>query len=92
MIPDTLTWLVKDFGFEHANSVLTPATPDLVEEEESEPLCQDRHQQYRSQFARCLFLCQDRADITFIVNELMPEDVETQSPESCQIEKGSPGI
>ena len=62
--------LVKDFGFEHGNSVLTPATPDLVEEEVSEPLCQDRHQQYRSQFARCLFLCQDRADITFIVNEL----------------------
>ena len=62
--------LVKDLGLEHGNSVQTPATPDVREEEESEPLSQAQHQQYRSQVARCLFLSQDRADITFIVNEL----------------------
>ena len=36
----------------------------------SEPLSQVQHQQYRSQVASCLFLSQDRAEITFIVNEL----------------------
>ena len=41
-----------------------------MEEEESEPLSQVQHQQCRSQVARCLFLTQDRADMTFIVNEL----------------------
>ena len=62
--------LVKDLGLEHGNSVQTPATPDVAEEEESEPLSQDQHHRYRSQVARCLFLSQDRADMTFIVNEL----------------------
>ena len=49
---------------------MNTATPDVTEEEESEPLSQDQHHRYRSQVARCLFLSQDRADITFIVNEL----------------------
>ena len=62
--------LVKDLGLEHGNSVQTPATPDVTEEEESEPLSQNQHHRYRSQVARCLFLSQDRADLTFIVNEL----------------------
>ena len=62
--------LVKDFGLEGGNSVQTPATLDVAEEEESEPLSQDQHHRYRSQVARCLFLSQDRADLTFIVNEL----------------------
>ena len=62
--------LVKDLGVEHGNSVPTRATLDVMEEEESEPLSQVQHQQYRSQVARRLFLSQDRADITFIVNEL----------------------
>ena len=60
---------MKDLGLEHGNSVQTPATPDVTEEEESEPLSQDQHHRYRSQVARCLFLSQDRADITFFVNE-----------------------
>ena len=62
--------LVKDLGLEHGNSVQTPAAPDVTEEEESEPLSQDQRHRYRSQVARCLFLSQERADITFIVNEL----------------------
>ena len=62
--------LVKDLGLEHGNSVQTPAAPGALEEEESEPLSQDEHHRYRSLVARCLFLSQDRADITFIVNEL----------------------
>ena len=62
--------LVKDLGLDNSNSVQTPATPDVTEEEESEPLSQDQHHRYSSQVARCLFLSQDRADMTFIVNEL----------------------
>ena len=62
--------LVRDLGLEHGNSVQTPATPDVTEEEESEPLSQNQHHRYRSQVARCLFLSQDRADLTFIVNGL----------------------
>ena len=62
--------LVKELGLENGNPVQTPAAPDVTEEEKSEPLSQDQHHRYRSQVARCLFLSQDRADITFIVNEL----------------------
>ena len=62
--------LVKDLGLEHGNSVQTPATHDATEEEEPEPLSQVQHSKYRSQVARCLFLSLDRADITFILNEL----------------------
>ena len=40
--------LVKDLGLEHGNSVQTPATPDVTEEEESEPLSQDQHHRCRS--------------------------------------------
>ena len=78
---------VKDLGLEHGNSVQTPATPDVTEEEESEPLSQDQHHKYKSQVAKCLFLSQDRADITFIVNELCPKDVESQSTERCKAGK-----
>ena len=46
-----------------------PAALGAIEEEESEPLSQDQHHRYRSQVARCLFHSQNRADITFIVNE-----------------------
>ena len=62
--------LVKDLGLEHGNSLQTPETPDVTEEEESEPLSQVRHHKYRSQVARCLVLSQDRADITFFANDL----------------------
>ena len=68
--PRHVNVLVKDLGLEHGNSVQTPAAPDAMEEEESELLSQDQHHRYRSLVARCLFLSQDRADITFIVNEL----------------------
>ena len=68
--PRHIDVLVKDFGLENGNSVQTPATPDVTEEEKSEPLSQVQQHKYRSQVARCLFLSQDRADITFIVNEL----------------------
>ena len=46
-----------------------PATHDVTGEE-PELLDQVQYSKYRSQVARCLFLSQDRADITFIVNEL----------------------
>ena len=42
----------------------------LTWQKKSQPLDQVQHSNYRSQVARCLFLSQDRADITFIVNEL----------------------
>ena len=62
--------LVKDLGLEHGNFVQTAAAPGALEEEEAEPLSQDQHHRYRSLVARCMFLSQDRAAITFIVNEL----------------------
>ena len=79
--------LVKDLGLEHGNSVQTPAAPGALEEEESEPLSQDQHHRYRSLVARCLFLSQDRADITFIVNELCQKMSNPNSTEPCQAEK-----
>ena len=42
----------------------TPATHD------AEPLDKAQHSKYRSQVARCLFLSQGRADITFMENEM----------------------
>ena len=68
--PRDVDVLVKDFGLEHGNSVPTPGTLAVTAEEESEPLSQDQHRRYRSQVARCLFFSRDRADRTFIVNEL----------------------
>ena len=40
--------LVKELGLEHGNSLQTPATPDMTEEEGSEPLSQDQHHRYTS--------------------------------------------
>ena len=86
--PRPVDVVVKDLGLEHGNSVQTPATPDAAEEVESEPLSQVQHHMYTSQVARCLFLSQDRADITFIVNELIvPDDVESHSTELGQAEE-----
>ena len=64
--PRHIDVLGKDLGLENGNSVQTPATPEVTEEEKS----QVQHHKYRSQVARCFFLSQDRADKTFIVNEL----------------------
>ena len=61
--PRHIDVLVKDLGLENGNSVQTPATPEVTEEEKPEPLSQVQHHMYRSQVARCLFLSQDRADI-----------------------------
>ena len=58
--PRHIDVLVKDLGLEHGNSVQTPATPEVTEEEKPEPLSQVQHHKYRSQVARCLFLSQDR--------------------------------
>ena len=68
--PRHIDVLVRELGLENGNTVQTPAAPNATEEEGSEPLSQTQHHKYRSQVARCLFISQDRADITFIVNEL----------------------
>ena len=68
--PRHIDVLVKDLGLENGTSAQTPATPEVTEEEKPGPLSQVQHHKYRSQVARCLFLSQDRSDITFIVNEL----------------------
>ena len=68
--PRHIDVLVKDLGLENGNSVQTPATPEVTEEEKPEPLSQVQHHKYRSQVARCLFLSQERTDTTFIVNDL----------------------
>ena len=68
MIPDTLTCFVKDLGLENGNSVQTPATPEVTEEEKPEPLSKIQHHKYRSTGCQ-MFVPQPRP-ITFIVNEL----------------------
>ena len=83
--PRNIDVLVKDLGLENGNSVQTPATPEVAEEEKPEPLSQVQHHKYRSQVARCLFFSQDRADITFIVNELCHSAESCQVEEACQI-------
>ena len=75
--------LVKDFGLEHGNSVQTPASP-TVTEEESEPLSQDQH--HKSQVARCF--PQSRLSRHNIhCQQVVPEDVESRSTEPCQVEE-----
>ena len=79
--------LVKDLGLEHGNSVQTPATPDVTEEEESEPLSQDQH--HRSQVtSRQMLVPQSRSSRHNIHRErVVPKDVESQSTEPCQAEE-----
>ena len=60
--------LSKDSGLERANTVQTPAADDAVSEN-LEPLESEQFST-RSQVARCLLRSQDRADITFTVQEL----------------------
>ena len=61
--------LVESLGLENGNTVQTPIIDDVKDEN---PVWLDPEQisKYRSHVARCLFLSQDRADITFAVNEL----------------------
>ena len=61
--------LVKYLGPEHGNAVQTAAVYDVTGDEQ-EPLDQTPASKYGSQVARCAFISQDRADLTFIVNEL----------------------
>ena len=90
MIPDTLDF-AKDFGLEHGNSVQTLATRGVMEEEESEPMSQVQHQQCRSQVAK-MFVSQSGPSRHNIHRErIVPEDVESQPAESCQIEKACQG-
>ena len=72
--PSHVDVLVKKVGPERGNSVQTPAAHDVTESE-AELLDQAQHSKYSSQVAMCLFFSQDRADITFIVNEIVSEDV-----------------
>ena len=84
--PRHIDVLVKDLGLENSNSVQTPATPEVTEEEKPEPLSQVQHHKYRSQVARCLFFSQDRAD-NIHRERVVPEDVKSHSAESCQVEE-----
>ena len=61
--------LVESLGLENGNTVQTPNVDDVKDEN---PVWLDSEQisKYRSHVARCLFFSQDRADITFAVNEL----------------------
>ena len=69
LYPRHVDVLVKDLALDQGNSVQTSATHGVTEEE-PKPLDQVQHSKYRSQVARCWFFSQDRADRTFIVNEL----------------------
>ena len=57
----------------------------------TEPLDQDQHSSYRSLVARCLFFSHDRADTTFIVNELC-QRMSLHTTEPCQVEEASQKI
>ena len=70
---------VKDLGLEHSNSVQTPATPSVMEEEESEPLSQVQHQQYRSQV--------DRADMSLVVHELCQKKSSPNQPSLAELKR-----
>ena len=61
--------LVESLGLENGNTVQTPIIDDVRDEN---PVWLDSEQisKYRSHVARRLFLSRDRADITFVVNEL----------------------
>ena len=66
--------LVKDPGLERGNSVQTPPTLGVTEEE-PEPLDQVQHSKYRSQVARC-FVPQSRSSGHNIHRErVMSKDV-----------------
>ena len=61
--------LVESLGLENGNTVQT-LTVDDVKGENPVWLDPEQISKYRCHVARCLFVSQDRADITFVVNEL----------------------
>ena len=61
--------LVESLGLEKGNTVKTPRVDD-AKDENPVRLDPDQASKYRSHVARCLFLSQDRAVMTFAVNEL----------------------
>ena len=85
--PRHIDVLVKDLGLENGNSVQTPATPEVTEEEKSEPLSQVQHPQV--QITGCqMFVLQPRPSRHNIHRErVVPEDVKSHSAESCQVEE-----
>ena len=56
--------LVKEICLDIANTVQTPAAHDAVSEN-PKPQEEEQFNRYRSHVAGCLFLSQDRADITY---------------------------
>ena len=55
--------VLKDLILEHGTSVQTPAVRDVTDDE-PEPLDQAQSSNDRSQVERCLFLGQDRTDMS----------------------------
>ena len=76
--------LVKGLRVEHGNSVQTPAVHGVTDEG-PEPADQMPPSKNRSQVARCFFLSQNRADITFVVNVMTAhEDIsKLKRPVNC---------
>ena len=62
--------LVESRGLENENTVQTPITIDDVKDENPVQLDPEQISRYRSHVARCLFLSQDRAVITFALKGL----------------------
>ena len=67
--PRNVDVLIESLGLRNGNTVQTPTTDDAKDENPVQ-LDPDQIRKYRSHVASCLFLSQDRADITFAVNEL----------------------
>ena len=64
--PRRVDVLVKGTAVEHTNTGRTPADVTLREHSEREP---EQFSKDRCHVARCLFLSQARAEITYTVNE-----------------------
>ena len=79
--------LVKELWLERGNSMQTPVTHDATEGEARAVGSSSAPASTGSQVARCLFLSQDRADITYIVNELCQKMSNPDQQEHGQVEE-----
>ena len=86
--PRHIDVLVKDLGLGNGNSVQTPATPEVTEEEKPEPLSQVQHPS--STGHRLPDVCSSaKTEQTHNIHRerVVPEDVKSHSAESCQDEE-----
>ena len=67
--PQHIDFLIESLGLKNRNTVQTRKVDDVNDKNPAQ-LDPEQISWYGSHVARCLFLSQDRADMTFAVNEL----------------------